>query len=1145
MICPSCGKENPDGFRFCGFCTAALADEQRPSAIEERKIVTVLFCDLVGFTASSDSADPEDVRAKIRPYHRMLRTEIEAYGGTVEKFIGDAVMAVFGAPLAHEDDAERAVRAGLRIIEAIEELNEADPGLELTVRVGIDTGEVVVALGARPEQGEGIVTGDVVNTASRLQGAAPIGGVGVGEGTYRATDRIFEYEELDAVTLKGKSEPVQIWWAKAARARFGVDAERSYSTPFIGRELERDLLIGTFERSARDGNAQLVTVVGEPGVGKTRLVAELLAYIEERPGELITWRQGRCLPYGDGITFWALGEIVKADAGILESDSAEITASKLDVAIPVGDADREWLKARLSPLVGLKTDAKAEREEAFTAWRRYLESIAAAGPAVFVFEDIHWADEAMLGFLEHLAGWSEGVPMLIVATARPELYERRASWGGGLRNSSTISLGTLTDAETSTLIASLLDRAVLPAETHALLLERTGGNPLYAEEFVRMLRDRELLIERGQSIVLAAGADVPFPNTIGSLIAARLDTLSPERKRLLQAASVVGKVFWSGAVEQMTDVVPAAMIEAMHELSRKELVRPTRESSVEGEAEYVFWHALVRDVCYAQIPRAARAEMHVAAARWIEERAGDRVGDLAEVLADHYTEAIALTVALSSSPKVTELETRARGFLVMAGDRALGLDVARAETRFAQALELTPVGREERASILVRWADALRQEARYAEALTALEEAIDDFDERGEVREAGNAMVILAGTRNIAGEGGTQMEFDGLRRAVASLETEPPGPELVRAYGGMAGFYANTSSDLSEAIRWADKAMALSRELGLGEDVTGLGCRGGARCDLGDTGGLDDMRLAIELGWERGMGRETAVNHNNLGVALAAIEGPEQARRELQLGLEFAERRGIDEFVVVCEGSIIEQLYDLGRWDELLERAARVNERVEAQGSIWDLLVTRPIQARVFACRGRLEEAVPLVEWMLPASRDQGATPVLVGCLTVASYTYLASGDRIRGLELVTELEGVPNVREAWNFPTYLPGLVRTTIALGDLNLAGRLVEGVRPLSPLHEHSLTMVEAEITEARGDLERAASLYADAAERWERFGNVPELGQALLGQGRCLLASGSPAADTSLREAREVFSGLAARPYLVEVDALLHRAAARSS
>jgi class 3 adenylate cyclase len=294
--CPSCGRDNPEDFAFCGFCATPLGQPPGPQA-EERKVVTILFCDLVGFTAASDRADPEDVRARIRPYHARLRSEIEGYGGTVEKFIGDAVMAMFGAPTAHEDDPERAVRAGLRIIEAISQLNEDDPGLDLSVRVGIETGEALVALGARPEQGEGIVTGDVVNTASRLQGQAPVNGVAVGEGTYAATKEVFDYQTLEPVALKGKAEPIPIFHATSARARFGSDLAGKLTTPLVGRELERTLLTGTFERAVRDGSVQLVSIVGEPGVGKSRLVAELAAFVDAWP-DLIRWRQGRAFPTG-------------------------------------------------------------------------------------------------------------------------------------------------------------------------------------------------------------------------------------------------------------------------------------------------------------------------------------------------------------------------------------------------------------------------------------------------------------------------------------------------------------------------------------------------------------------------------------------------------------------------------------------------------------------------------------------------------------------------------------------------------------------------------------------------------------------------------------------------------------------------------
>src|SRR6266545_3508215 len=610
-ICSSCGKENPEGFAFCGYCTAPLAELPPQPVAEERKVVSVLFCDLVGFTAASEQQDPEDVRARIRPYHARLREEIERYDGTVEKFVGDAVMAVFGAPVAHEDDAERAVRAGFRILRAIAELNDADPDLHLQVRVGIGTGEAVVSVGARPEQGEGIVTGDVVNTAARIQTAAPVNGVAVSEQTHRATSRVFEYESLAPVTVKGKAEPLSLWRPKAARVLFGRDVNLEYKTPFVGRELEKPLLIGTFERAAQQRTVQLVTIVGEPGVGKSRLAAELFAYVDAKP-ELIRWRQGRCLPYGEGITFWALGEIVKAEAGILESDSSEVAATKLEAAVSAEEPERQWLLQRLAPLVGAEAASPAERRELFTAWRRFLESVAASNSSVLVFEDLHWADEALLAFLEYLAEWSQGVPLLVLCTARPELYERRPGWGAGQRNAHTINLSPLSDQETAELVSYLISSTGLSHELEHEILERSGGNPLFAEEFVRLLADRGL--DPDQAVL---------PDSVQALIAARLDTLSPERKSLLQDAAVLGKVFWAGALAGMGGRNLGEVELALHELARKELVRPSLASSMAGESEYSFWHLLVRDVAYGQIPRAERARRHRAASAWIEHKAGE------------------------------------------------------------------------------------------------------------------------------------------------------------------------------------------------------------------------------------------------------------------------------------------------------------------------------------------------------------------------------------------------------------------------------------------------------------------------------------------------------------------------------------------
>src|SRR5919106_4294056 len=465
--CGHCGEENPERARFCLACGAELAPAGAV-AREERKVVTVLFADLVGFTGRAERLDPEEVRAVLQPYHARLRAELERFGGTVEKFIGDAVMAVFGAPVAHEDDPERAVRAGLAIREALEEEGE------LHVRIGITTGEALVSLGARPEEGEGMAAGDVVNTAARLQAGAPVDGILVDETTYRATERAIAYRESGPVFAKGKEAPVPAWEALGARARFGVDWAQGGGAPLVGRERELDVLLSTLARARSEPSVQLVTLVGVPGIGKSRLVWELSKAVEEDP-ELIFWRQGRSLPYGDGITFWALGEMVKAHAGVLETDEAEVAAEKLSRAVRAAVPERDaagWVEGHLRPLVGLQTpDGRGETlSESFAAWRRFFEGLAEQSPLVLVFEDLHWADDRLLDFVDHLVDWASGVPVLVVCTARPELLARRPDWGGGKTNAIALSLSPLSDEDTARLVAALLERSVLPAEIQAAVV---------------------------------------------------------------------------------------------------------------------------------------------------------------------------------------------------------------------------------------------------------------------------------------------------------------------------------------------------------------------------------------------------------------------------------------------------------------------------------------------------------------------------------------------------------------------------------------------------------------------------------------------------------------------------------------------------
>ena len=1128
-ICSNCGKENPEGFAFCGFCSASIAEQPIAATVEERKVVSVLFCDLVGFTAASERADPEDVRARIRPYHARLREEIEGYGGTVEKFVGDAVMAAFGAPVAHEDDAERAVRAGLAILEAIAELNDADPDLELQVRVGINTGEAVVAIGARPEQGEGIVTGDVVNTAARIQGAAPVGGVAVGEQTYRATGRVFEYEPLEPASVKGKAEPLTLWRANAARSRFGTDITRRYTTPLVGRELEKPLLIGTFERAAQQRSVQLVTLVGEPGVGKSRLVAELFAYLKTKQ-ELTRWRQGRCLPYGEGITFWALGEIVKAEAGILESDSVEVASAKLEAAVSPEEPERQWLLQRLGPLVGVEAASPAERQELFTAWRRYLEGLAAARPSVLVFEDLHWADEALLAFLEHLAEWAEGVPLLLLCTARPELFERRAGWASGQRNSHTINLPPLSDAETAELVSHLITTSVLSADLEQLVLERAGGNPLYAEEFVRLLADRDL-----------GAGEAELPEGLQALIAARLDTLSPERKSLLQDAAVLGKVFWVGALAEIGGRDQAELELALHELARKELVRPARVSSMEGESEYSFWHLLVRDVAYGQIPRAERARRHRAAAAWIERKAGERVEDLAEVLAYHYLQALELAEAAGDTEQAEELAVPARRFLTLAGERALGLDTTQAEARLARALELCPADDPERPELLLRWADAAFQAGRPREAAAALDEALDLFRARGENEAEARALILLSRVAHPLGQG---RQVALAADAVALLELEPPGPTLVAAYTQVARAHFLAGS-YGEAIAAADRACALAETFGVPEPARAIGRRGFARAFLGDSDGLAEMERALSLLIEQGEGNEAANMQNNLAIARYPLQGPARSLIAFEQGIAFCEQRGLADMAGLLESDCPGLLVELGRPEEALERAGALAAAAEASGANHRLIWVRAVELATHLDRGDPEVEPGLVDWLVETAHAGSVADVTVEVLGPAAAARLAAGAPDQASALLTEIEQRPGARDTPYYSRQLGAMLRTALAAGDPDLAERLADGLEPRYPLREHALCAARAQLAEHAGDHAEAATLYAEAAARWQQFGNVRERAYALLGQGRCLVALADPTAEQSLRKAAELFASMGYRPALDETEALLERTTALTS
>jgi class 3 adenylate cyclase/tetratricopeptide (TPR) repeat protein len=950
----------------------------------ERKVVTVLFCDLVGFTARAESLDPEDVEALLGPYHARVRAELERHGGTVEKFIGDAVMALFGAPVAHEDDPERAVRAALAIHDfALEE------GLEL--RIGVTTGEALVRLDAQPDSGEGMASGDVVNTAARLQAAAPVNGILVNEATHRATRDAVEYEDAPAVEAKGKSEPVAVWRAVAARSRFGVDVSHHARAELVGREREVAILAEAFERARQERVPQLVTLVGVPGIGKSRLVYELSRIADAAP-DLITWRQGRCLAYGDGVAFWALAEMVKAQAGIDERDSEADAVAKLRAAIEAAipeEGDARWIETHLRPLIGVETEGGLgddRRGEAFAAWRRLLEALAEQRMLVLVFEDLHWADDGLLDFVDELVDWLRDVPLLVVASARPELLERRPGWGGGKLNASTIGLAPLSSEQTSLLIAHVLERAVLPAATQGALLERAEGNPLYAEQFA------QLYLERGSA------SELPLPETLQGIVAARLDGLAADEKAALQDAAVIGKVFWAGGLGLDADRTSALL----HSLERKGFLTRQRRSSVEGESEWSFSHMLLRDVAYSQIPRAERAAKHRAAAEWIESLA--RPEDYAELLAHHWRSALELAEA--SGQGTAELVDPARRALREAGTRALSVNAyATAVAYYEGALALWPEEDAERPQLLYRWADALGI-ADDDGALEALETARDALLKAGDEQTAAEAELSMA--RLWWRRGQREESFRHDERAA-----ELAGSATSRAAARVLAYRARTrmiAGDPAEGIRLGEQALAMAEALGNDEiRAHALSTVGSSKGYLGNPGGGADMERALEIA-VAARSPQAGTILNNLAVqALWELDMP-RAAELIDEGLRVAELYGAASEARWLRGQQAGMAYFLGRWDEALEFGERFIAECEAGSPHYLYHRALAERAEIRRARGDFEGALPDLRRSLALAREAGDPqalhPRLGSTILIFEEHGLADEARPLAVELVDLVPG-------------------------------------------------------------------------------------------------------------------------------------------
>jgi class 3 adenylate cyclase/tetratricopeptide (TPR) repeat protein len=1106
MICPNCGQENPEGFRFCGACGAPLEEASAP-AREERKVVTVLFADLVGFTSRSEQLDPEDVRATLSPYYTRLRSELERFGGTVEKFIGDAVMALFGAPIAHEDDPERAVRAALAIREWVA---EDQAGLQL--RIAVNTGEALITLGVRPSEGEGMAAGDVVNTAARLQSAAPLNGILVGESTYRATRDAIDYREAEPVEAKGKSERIPVWEALQVHSRYGEDVELRPSTPLVGRQRELDLLADALSRSRAERASQLVTLVGAPGIGKSRLLAELTRIVDADP-DLIWWRQGRSLPYGEGISFWALAEIAKAQAGILETDTGDQARQKLHETVGIlleGTAEADWVEGHLRPLVGLGGDPEVRddrRSEAFAAWRLFFEKLAESRPLVLVFEDLHWADEGLLDFVDHLVDWASGVPILVVCTARPELLERRPGWGGGKRNASTVSLSPLSNEETARLVAALLDRALLPAEVQTPLLEHAEGNPLYAVEYARAFTEQGSVDE------------LVMPETLQGLISARLDSLSGEEKELVQSASVVGKVFWSGALAAVGDQNRFEVEELLHGLERKEFIRRERRSSVEGETQYAFLHLLVRDVAYGQIPRGRRAEKHRLVAEWIDSLAPDRSEDRAEMLAHHYLEALELAGA--AGLETAALAGPARIALRDAGDRAAALGAEVAAARFySKALELWPGDDVERPELLFRRARLHRGDEGTVELLSEAREALLEV---GDLETAAAAGAELSRGYWVLGR--RELAYEHLDAALALLESAPLTPVKLSVLSTRARFHM-LADENEEAIQIAQEVLPAAEGPGLTllRSIV-LNTLGTARVKVGDRGGFEDLERAVETAIEANSpdAIHTALNNlMNMHWELGELERAAPYGAEMR---RWDERFGSPNLLRWAKGEEVIERYLTGDWRRSEALASEFIAELEQEGSSHYLEIPcRIFRSLIRLGAGNMTGADEDSRLGLEGAHEAADFQVLAPSLFLRARILIARAEMRAAGELIDELRDLSGPGRDLGLDASAPELAWV---LHDLGRGEELSEfvGVSGVETPWRQACVAITA------GDFERAADVLGTIGARGhEAYARLRAAGK-LVGEGR------RAEADAQLQSALGFFRAVGAIAYLGEGENLL--------
>ncbi len=931
QACPSCATVNPGGARFCGECgttlgsgtaappgvagtdpgsrAAAFAPSPTPVApVAERRLVSVVFVDLVGFTSASEARDAEDTRELLTSYYETARDIMGRHGGSIEKFIGDAVMAVWGTPTAHEDDAERAVRSAMELVAAVPRLSPE--GQPLQARAGVLTGEAAVSIGAA---GQGMVAGDLVNTASRLQSAAAPGSVLVGDATYRAASRAIAFEDAGQRELKGKDGPVHVWEAVSVVAlRGGEGRAEVLEPPFLGRDDELQVLKDLFHATAREGKPRLVTVSGLAGIGKSRLLWELEKYLDGVV-DGVFWQEGRSPSYGEGISYWALAEMLRSRAGISDTDDATGAREKVGAMIArfvSDDAELRWIEPRVLGLLGSDQLPSETRDELFAAWRTLFERIASQAPVVLVFLDLQWADQGTLDFVEHMLAWARTSPIVVLAEARPELFDRRPGWGRSVRSATLLHLEPLPTTAMEGLLLGLVP--TLPSDAVRRIVDRAEGLPLYAVETLRMLVDRGVLEADGRHYVVTG--DIPelkVPETLHALIAARLDALTPEQRGLVTDASVLGISFTLPALISVSRLPDAEVAELAKGLVRRELLILDTDPRSPDRGQYRFVQGVVREVAYQSLAKRDRLTKHVAAARYFESLGDD---EIAGVLATHY---LAAYRAAHSGSEADALAAQARVALRAAADRSAALhDLAGAVTYIEDALTIT-IDERDQAALHERVVPLAGEAAQFLGAYDHARAARILFEQLGD---------RLAVVRIAAAEASVQLAEHRDQVTIAMLEADlaavadlPPSSEVAAAQVELAR--ALMLAGRPEAVAWCDRVLAqptVATPKVLLEAIITKGTALQREGRVVESEAL--LRGGIAIADAQANLSASMRSRNNLRVMLMEVN-LSAGLAGMQEVYDLARRYGQQTWVLHAVAASLDVAFRLGSWDSYLEQA--------------------------------------------------------------------------------------------------------------------------------------------------------------------------------------------------------------------------------